>query len=121
MDDDRIWSFERKLWTADADFYREKISDDAQFVVPSEPFAMSGKQAAAAMSGTPRWDQVHFTDKQVSRPQEGMIVIAYKAEASRSDECYKAWCTSTYRRLSHEDWEVVQHQQTLEPVAVAQA
>jgi hypothetical protein len=28
------------------------------------------------------------------------------------DETYEAHCTSTYRRLSHEEWRVVQHQQT---------
>ena len=30
---------------------------------------------------------------------------------------YVAWCTSTYRRLEHEVWKVVQHQQTVPPVA----
>jgi hypothetical protein len=49
----------------------------------------------------------------VSRPEEGLIVIAYEARASRGDEHYRAFCTSTYRRRGHEDWEVVQHQQTL--------
>jgi hypothetical protein len=52
------------------------------------------------------------------RPQEGLIAIAYKAEASREGATgYTAYCTTTMRRLEHEEWRVVQHQQTLAPVA----
>ncbi|MGB7408748.1 MAG: hypothetical protein WA908_09590, partial [Pontixanthobacter sp.] len=52
----------------------------------------------------------------VERPEEGLIVIAYRAQAKRgqgdSTESYDALCTSTLRRIGEEDWEVVQHQQT---------
>jgi len=38
------------------------------------------------------------------RPQEGLIVISYRAKASREDaQGYEAHCTSTYRRVVHED------------------
>ena len=54
------------------------------------------------------------------RPQEGLIVVAYQAEAFRDDEkAYQAYCTSTYRRVAHEKWKVVQHQQTLPPTVNA--
>ena len=39
-------------------------------------------------------------------------MIAYHAKATREAETYEAHCTSTYRRLEHEVWRVVQHQQT---------
>jgi len=119
MNDERIWNFEESLWTADAEHYRESIADDALMVVPQPPYAMSGKDAADAMAGTPRWDSVEFSDTKVSRPEGdkgGLIVIAYKAEAARGDEKYAAWCSSTYQRLEHENWVVIQHQQT-PPVA----
>ncbi len=49
----------------------------------------------------------------MARPEEGLIVVAYKAVAERDGtEGYAARCTSTYRRLAHEEWRVVQHQQT---------
>jgi hypothetical protein len=49
----------------------------------------------------------------VTRPQEGLICVAYKVEASSGDgPGYTAYCTSVYRRLGHDDWKVVQHQQT---------
>jgi hypothetical protein len=58
------------------------------------------------------WDSAELTERQVSRPQEGLIVIGYHVTASRDGESYKAHCTSTIRRLEHEVWRVVQHQQT---------
>ena len=54
------------------------------------------------------------TERSVARPQDGLIVVAYKAHAERDGSPpYQAYCTSTYRRLEHEDWRVVQHQQTV--------
>ena len=38
--------------------------------------------------------------------------VAYHIAVSRDEEHYEAHCTSTYRRRAHDDWQVVQHQQT---------
>lgn len=82
-------------------------------VLPAPPHVLAGREAIEAVSDTPRWTRVELTDRQVQRPQEGLIVIAYKAHAERDGIApYTAFCTSTYRRLGHEDWRVVQHQQT---------
>jgi hypothetical protein len=52
------------------------------------------------------------------RPQECIIVVAYKAHARKEGgETYQAYCTSTYRRLVHNEWRVIQHQQTLRPLS----
>lgn len=113
MDDDRVWDFETSLWTADAAHYRASIDDECLMVLPQPPYVMSGQQAIEAVSDTPRWTSVALSERQVMRPQEGLIVVAYKAEAAREgSEPYVAHCTSTYRRLGHEEWRVVQHQQT---------
>ena len=112
MDDDRVWSFEESLWTADADHYRESIDEACLMVLPVPPFVLHGEEAIAAVIDTPRWAEVTLSDRKVSRPQEGLIVVAYKADARRGDEAYVAHCTSTYRRIAHEEWKVVQHQQT---------
>ncbi|WP_239017829.1 DUF4440 domain-containing protein [Sphingomonas aracearum] len=85
--------------------------------LPTKPFVFTGQQAIEAVSNTPRWSEVRFSDQQIARPQEGLIVIAYAAEAHRGDEVYQTYCTSTYRRLSHEEWRVVQHTQVLPPTA----
>ena len=112
MDDDRVWAFEESLWIGDADHYRESIDPACLMVLPTPPFVLGGDEAVAAVTATPRWEKVELGDTRVSRPEEGLIVVAYRARASRGEERYEAHCTSTYRRRGHEDWQVVQHQQT---------
>ena len=113
MDDARVWSFEEGLWTGGAAHYRELIDDECLMVVPQPPYVYGGQEAVDAVSDTPRWSKVAFSDQRVSRPQEGLIVIAYKAEAEgEGGKAYVAHCTSTLRRLEHDVWRVVQHQQT---------
>lgn len=121
MEDTRIWSFEESLWTGDADVYRELVDDECVMVPPAQPFVYKAEAAIEAVSNTPRWSNVEFRDQQVMRPQEGLITIAYKATAHRDGEDYVAYCTTTMRRLEHDVWRVVQHQQTLPPVAVGAA
>ncbi|RYG85165.1 MAG: DUF4440 domain-containing protein [Alphaproteobacteria bacterium] len=113
MEDARVWEFETSLWTATPEHYREAIDDECLMVVPSEPFILTGAEAIEAVSRTPRWTEVKMSDQRVSRPQEGLIVVAYAVDASKDGETrYQARCSSTYRRLAHEEWRVVQHQQT---------
>ena len=113
MEDQRVWAFEESLWTADADHYRQSIDAQCLMVLPAPPFVMSGEQSIQAVIETPRWSRVELSQRQVARPEEGLIVIAYHARAEREGAApYEAFCTSTYRRLGHEDWKVVQHQQT---------
>ena len=113
MDDERVWGSEEGLWTGDAENYRATIDEQCLMVLPAKPFIVTGRQAAEAVSSTPRWSKVTLTDRQVSRPQEGLIVIAYTAQAERpGEQAYEAHCTTVYRRLDHDKWQVVQHQQT---------
>ncbi len=119
MDNSRVWAFEESLWTADADHYREAIDDECLMVVPTAPYVLSGQEAIEAVVHTPRWTSVTMSEQRVSRPQEGLIVVAYQVTASKPDAGeYKAYCTSTYRRVEHEVWKVVQHQQT-PPLAIS--
>ena len=119
MDDDRVRKFETELWLGGGDVYRERVAADCQMVVPAQPFLLSGAEAVEAVEKTPRWSAVDFSDLRISRPEEGLIVLSYKADASRGEERYQAYCSSTYRRIAHEDWKVVQHQQTLPPLAAS--
>lgn len=115
MNDDRIWNFEKSLWTAENEEYRHKIARDGILVVPDEPFVVAGHKAADMMADTPRWDSVEFSETKVARPdgpKGGLIVIAYKAQAKRGEQAYEAYCTSTLLREGEDDWVVVQHQQT---------
>ena len=112
MDDQRIWSFEESLWTGDADHYRALIDEQCVMVLPAEPHVFTAGQAIEAVASTPRWSSVELSQRQVMRPEEGLIVIAYHARADRDGgEAYQAFCTTTIRRRAHEDWLVVQHSQ----------
>ena len=114
MQDEQIWDYERDLWTGDS--YHEKIARDALMVVPMEPFLLVGQAAADAMAETPRWDEVRFSEQKIARPdgpEGGLIVIAYRADARRDDNSYMAWCSSTLLRRAHDEWVIVEHQQTL--------
>lgn len=112
MDDDRVWTFEKSLWDGSPEHYRELVDEACLMVLPHPPFVLSGREAIEAVAHTPRWSEVALTNGRIARPEEGLIVVAYHVEVSRGDETYEAHCTSTYRRLSHEVWRVVQHQQT---------
>jgi hypothetical protein len=113
MDDQRVWAFEESLWTASAEHYQESIDQGCLMVVPAPPYVLEGQEAIEAVKDTPRWSKVVFSEQKVSRPQEGLIVIAYEAEAEKDGAApYRAYCSSVYRRIEHDVWKVVQHQQT---------
>ncbi|HEY0148762.1 MAG TPA: DUF4440 domain-containing protein [Allosphingosinicella sp.] len=115
MDDERVWSFERDLWVGDPELYAHTIDDQCLMVLARPPFILTGQEAIAAVKATPRWTDVAFADQRVSRPQEGLLVAAYRVRASKDDsEGVEAHCTTTYRRLGHEEWRVVQHQQAVQ-------
>ena len=112
MNDERIWEFERELWLGGGNVYREKVAKDCVMALPAMPFLYDHEAATEAVEDTPRWDEVDFADTRVTRPEEGLIVIGYRAKATGKDGTYHAVCTSVLQRLSHEEWVVVQHQQT---------
>lgn len=120
MDDERIWAFEESLWLGDAEHYRQLIDDQCVMALPADPYVYGATAAIEAVANTPRWAEVTFDERQVMRPEEGLIVIAYRATARREDESYTAYCTTSIRRRAHEDWLVVQHSQ-LPPLVVGGA
>ncbi|HEX8579114.1 MAG TPA: DUF4440 domain-containing protein [Allosphingosinicella sp.] len=118
MDDARVWSFERDLWVGDAELYARSIDDECLMVLARPPFILTGAEAAEQVTTTPRWTDVEFSEGRISRPQEGLLIAAYRVRASLPEvESFEAYCTTTYRRLGHEEWRVVQHQQAAAPIA----
>lgn len=114
MDDDRVWSFEENLWRASEDRYHERIDPECVMALSHAPFLFHGEAAIKAVSGTPEWDQVTFSNQHISRPEEGLIVVGYKVRAGKGEIRFAAACTSVYRRKGHEEWTVVQHSQVAE-------
>ena len=113
MDDDRIWAFEDRLWRADAQHYHDAIDAECLMVIAAPPYIMTGMEAADVVSKTPRWSTVEFSEQRVSRPQTGLIVIAYRVLAAKEEASpYDARCTSVYHKTDADTWTVVQHQQS---------
>lgn len=71
MDDARVWGSEKSLWTTVAASYEAVIADDVLMVLPNHAHVLAGADAIEAVSATPKWAEVTFTDQNVSRPQEG--------------------------------------------------
>lgn len=115
MEDARIWEMEEKLWHGGEEVYQQLVDNEVVMALPAEPFIFSRQQAIDAVKNTPRWDEVRFSDQQVSRPEEGLIVIGYRVDARRGDEEYRCYASSTMRRRGHDDWTVVQHSQVVPP------
>lgn len=113
MNDERLWSFEESLWIGGSDNYREKVDNEVIMALPRPPYFLVGSDAIDAVADTPMWESAILSERHVSRPQEGIIVIAYHVHAEREGHAgYEAHCTSVLRRLEHEVWRVIQHQQT---------
>lgn len=112
MDDGRVWDFEESLWIGPAETYEEKVDPDCLMALPAKPYLFAGRDAVEAVKASPRWERARFDDGRIARPQEGLIVVAYTVHAERDGHAgYAAHCVSTYRRLEHEVWRVVQHSQ----------
>ncbi|WP_347140925.1 hypothetical protein [Paracoccus sp. SSK6] len=111
MDDERVWRFEESLWYATDERYHERVDPDCVMALSLGPYIFAGEAAVESVSGTPPWDEVSFADRQVRRPQEGLIVVGYRIAARRGQTQFSAACTSVYRRRTHEDWTVIQHAQ----------
>ena len=121
MNDERLWEFERQLWVGPSEVYDEKVAEDVVMALPAQPFLFDRDAATKAVKDTPRWDSVEFAETRVERHEEGLIVIAYRAHAKRDEQKYDAVCTSTLLRLGHENWVVIQHQQTPLGIEVSDA
>ena len=121
MEDARIWEMEEKLWHGGDEVYERLVDENAVMALPAEPFLFSRDAAKAAVKDTPRWDDIRFSGQKVSRPHEGLIVIGYQVEASRGEETYRCFASSTLMRRGHDDWTVVQHSQVVPPVATVDA
>lgn len=112
MPDHAIWTLEESLWTGDAAHYRELVDDLCVMVLPTAPFILGGTEAVDAVSDTPRWSRVQFSQQRSAQASDALISIAYHAHAERDGaDGYEAYCTTTWHRAPGQEWRVVQHQQ----------
>ncbi|AWI57748.1 hypothetical protein AB395_00002095 [Sinorhizobium fredii CCBAU 45436] len=111
MDEREAWERERRLWLEGAGLYQQLL--DSECLMAFAPVGiLAGVEIIRALDGMPRWLDVEMTEQRSARPNDSVLVLAYRADARRDpDVSYAAYCTSTYARTG-EDWRLLQHQQT---------
>ena len=113
MEDERVWHHERQLWTGSVEDFARAIDETSLMVIPAPPFVLAGDEIVQALAKGTRFSKLGIAHGRITRPQEGLILVAYKAAADGHGEPqYLALCTTSWRRIAHDDWLIVQHQQT---------
>lgn len=112
MTDEKAWTEEELFWIGGEEHYRKMLDDGCIMVFPAPAGIIAGPDIARSLKNAPRWAAVEMTNQHVRRSSPDVLVLAYKAEATREGaDPYAAYCTSTYRRES-DLWRLIQHQQT---------
>ncbi|RRD65339.1 nuclear transport factor 2 family protein [Comamonadaceae bacterium OH2310_COT-174] len=106
---DDLLASERRLCTADLDFYRAICRADALFLMPGMTVGLD--EALAGLQQTPPWDAFTLAEVQVRALGRDAAAISYRFEGNRGHQRYVAYMTSTYVR-SEQGWQLVVHQQT---------
>lgn len=113
MTDEDAWRVEESLWTGLPSEFADRVSAHCLMAFADPVDVISGTEAAEGLNALERWATVEMTAKQLTRPGEGLVILAYRAEGQRDlAPAYRAYCTSTYHRSDGGRWLLVQHQQT---------
>ena len=112
MTDAGFWEIERGLWLGGAEAFRRWVAAECVMVFPAPAGILVGPVIFERLASAPRWEQVDLDGRVIRRLGDAAVVLAYQAEAARSDGVpYRALCSSSYVREAG-DWWLVQHQQT---------
>ena len=106
----------KKLWTNDAEYYEDRLVEDALLLF-GETGVISKKTAIEAIRGENaegrRWAAVEFADERVVELSPGVAALLYKAAARWEHE--SKWifvlASSIYVKRG-EGWKLALHQQT---------
>ena len=109
-----LFEVERQFWSevADADFYRNHLTDNAIMVFPAPYGVMNREATLAAVEAATRWEACAFSDMHFVELTDDSAVVAYRADARRPDgSTYATFATSAYVKLAG-SWKLAVHQQT---------
>ena len=91
-------------------FYGGILDERCLMLLPGGIIIEGRQQAVSSMQG-PFWDSFELDEARTLELSDDVVVLAYRADASRGDTGYRAWVTSTYVRHGRE-WRLALHQQT---------
>jgi len=93
-----------------APFYERVLADRVLFLLPGGMVLDDRDEVVRSMAGEP-WSTFDLTDLRVVPLGAEAAVVAYRAEATRAGQRYRAWVASTYVRTP-DGWRLAVHQQT---------
>ena len=114
MDDTRVWNFEESLWRASEGRYHGQVDPECVMALSHAPYLFTARPRSRPSPPRRNGMTSPFSNRHISRPQEGLIVVGYEVKAQKGDTTFTAACTSVYRQKAHEDWTVVQHAQVVQ-------
>jgi hypothetical protein len=108
-----LLELERQLWNADAEFYRQTLSEDVVMVFPEPTGILDRSAVLNSVGGADRWSAVEFDDERLVEVGDDSVQLVYRAVAERSEDEseYAALVSTTYVEAGG-SWRVVSHQQT---------
>jgi len=112
MTDDEAWNLERQFWTGDAAFYEQALHPACVMVFPPPAGVLPRAAIIEGIRTAPRWIGVDISGQTIARPSAELIVLAYRASATRGEEQeYLTYCSSAYLAAGPR-WLLFLHQQT---------
>lgn len=111
VSDDDIWTLEKRFWLDGEPAYREHMAESAVMLFPEPVGVLVGEAILSSLADAPRWSSIDLHERELIRVGDAMLVVAYRAEAKRNAQNYRAICSSSYAVIDG-DWKIVHHQQT---------
>lgn len=104
---------ERAFWTSSVEFYERRLAKNVLMVFPPPVGALTRDGVLAGIRAGMRWSSVEMSDVAVQPIGEGMVGVAYRARATKSEpkSDYTALIGSVYV-LEDEAWKLAFHQHT---------
>ncbi len=110
---DDFMALEAGFWSGSADFYRQNLAERCLVAFTDMAGVVSREDLAATITSGSRWRDVDLDPKGMLELAGDVVVITYKARATReSGETYAALVSSCYVK-SDGAWKLAFHQQTL--------
>jgi hypothetical protein len=109
---DHLLAIEHELAAGPGEPYRRHLAHDAVVVVPGA--VLDREACAAALDGSPCWEEYEISDARTIGLGPDSAVLTYRWRSRRGETTYSAVMSSVYA-LRDGAWRLVVHQQTPEP------
>ncbi|MCL1635504.1 nuclear transport factor 2 family protein [Luteimonas sp. SX5] len=108
----QLGELEFGFWKGTRNYYDEHLATESMAVYPDPVGALSRDEILASIDDGARWQEVELEDMAVIEAAPGMVMVTYRAKASRGDgETYQALVGSVYVKEDGE-WKLAFNQQT---------